>query len=379
MRERPAAPRGRSCGRSSRRAARVRCPSSRSRCRAEGARRLRVQRGARARQALGRPPRELAARARRASPSGRTGRARGGRWPRLPEPLARGPRWRSLLASVLAAGARSARATRAGPARAGRVRLGQPDGTAQLGHGRQAVLGDCIARLLDATGHEVTREYYFNDGGRQMRVLGESLKARYLELLGRAAAPPAEALAQDPELPGPQARDGLPVVSRTTATRATTSARSPRTCVARHGDALVDEPAEACSASRRAADLRGDPQDARARSAIALRRLHQRERPLRRGRARGVLADLPRAGPRLRAGRRGLAARHGARARARPRAGEVHGRADLPAARHRLSPREVPRGFDRVIDVQGADHFEQFPFVRAAAARSAARWSASSS
>lgn len=59
-----------------------------------------------------------------------------------------------------------------------------PTGPLSVGHGRQAVLGDAIARLLTATGHQVTREYYYNDAGRQMRVLGESTRARYLELLG---------------------------------------------------------------------------------------------------------------------------------------------------------------------------------------------------
>ena len=58
-----------------------------------------------------------------------------------------------------------------------------PTGPLSVGHGRQAILGDTIARLLTATGHDVFREYYFNDAGRQMRVLGESTRARYLELL----------------------------------------------------------------------------------------------------------------------------------------------------------------------------------------------------
>ena len=44
--------------------------------------------------------------------------------------------------------------------------------------------GDAIARVLAASGYAVQREYYFNDAGRQMRILGESTKARYLELLG---------------------------------------------------------------------------------------------------------------------------------------------------------------------------------------------------
>lgn len=59
-----------------------------------------------------------------------------------------------------------------------------PTGPLSIGHGRQAILGDTIARLLEVTGHEVFREYYYNNAGRQMRVLGESTRARYLELLG---------------------------------------------------------------------------------------------------------------------------------------------------------------------------------------------------
>ncbi|WP_028317341.1 arginine--tRNA ligase [Desulfobulbus elongatus] len=59
-----------------------------------------------------------------------------------------------------------------------------PTGPLSVGHGRNAVLGDAIARVLEAGGYAVQREYYFNDAGRQMRVLGESTRARYLELLG---------------------------------------------------------------------------------------------------------------------------------------------------------------------------------------------------
>src|SRR5216683_5432159 len=56
-----------------------------------------------------------------------------------------------------------------------------PTGPVTVGHGRNAVLGDAIARLYEAAGFEVTREYYFNDGGRQMKLLGESVRVRYLE------------------------------------------------------------------------------------------------------------------------------------------------------------------------------------------------------
>ena len=59
-----------------------------------------------------------------------------------------------------------------------------PTGPLSVGHGRNAILGDSIARLLTAVGYDVQREYYFNDAGRQMRVLGASTRARYLDLLG---------------------------------------------------------------------------------------------------------------------------------------------------------------------------------------------------
>jgi len=59
-----------------------------------------------------------------------------------------------------------------------------PTGPLTVGHGRQTVLGDTLANILTWSGYDVTREYYFNNAGRQMRLLGESLKARYLELKG---------------------------------------------------------------------------------------------------------------------------------------------------------------------------------------------------
>ena len=60
-----------------------------------------------------------------------------------------------------------------------------PTGPLTVGHGRNAVLGDTVARLMEWTGAEVDREYYFNNAGRQMRVLGQSVQARYLEILGK--------------------------------------------------------------------------------------------------------------------------------------------------------------------------------------------------
>src|SRR5690349_10671689 len=67
-----------------------------------------------------------------------------------------------------------------------------PTGPLTVGHGRNAVVGDAIARLYEAAGFKVTREYYFNDGGRQMRLLGESVRVRYLQELGREAVLPED-------------------------------------------------------------------------------------------------------------------------------------------------------------------------------------------
>jgi arginyl-tRNA synthetase len=60
-----------------------------------------------------------------------------------------------------------------------------PTGPLTVGHGRNAVLGDTIARLYEWIGAEVQREYYFNNAGRQMRVLGLSVAARYHQILGQ--------------------------------------------------------------------------------------------------------------------------------------------------------------------------------------------------
>ncbi|MDP6499137.1 MAG: arginine--tRNA ligase [Candidatus Marinimicrobia bacterium] len=60
-----------------------------------------------------------------------------------------------------------------------------PTGPLTIGHGRNAVIGDTVANILENHGYNVTREYYFNDAGRQMRLLGQSVEARYFELVGK--------------------------------------------------------------------------------------------------------------------------------------------------------------------------------------------------
>jgi len=61
-----------------------------------------------------------------------------------------------------------------------------PTGPLHVAHGRGAAVGEAVARLLEATGWRVEREYYINDAGTQMGLLGASIWARYQELSGRA-------------------------------------------------------------------------------------------------------------------------------------------------------------------------------------------------
>ena len=65
-----------------------------------------------------------------------------------------------------------------------------PTGPIHVGHARGGVLGDVLARVLDAAGFSVTREYYFNDAGNQMDNFYGSLYARYQQTLGRDAELP---------------------------------------------------------------------------------------------------------------------------------------------------------------------------------------------
>ncbi len=70
-----------------------------------------------------------------------------------------------------------------------------PTGPLHIGRTRGAVIGDSIARVLEAVGYRVEREYYFNNAGRQMEMLGRSLRARYLQALGQDAPLPEEGYA----------------------------------------------------------------------------------------------------------------------------------------------------------------------------------------
>jgi len=279
----------------------------------------------------------------------------------------RGQRWQELLRRVLEEGPAFGR-SEAGAGSRVQVEFvsANPTGPLTLGHGRNAVLGDSIARLLEAIGCRVSREYYFNNGGRQMRLLGESVRARYLELLGRAAPPSAAALA-DREAPWPESIGGMPVVFPRDGYQGEYIADLARSLREEHGERLAEPGSEEIfrktAEERIFADIRstldalGIHFDAYYNES-SLYEDGKLEQTLADLRARGLVFDQDGA-VWLRATSFGLD-----RDRVLvKRTGEpTYLLPDI--AYHREKFR---RGFDRVIDVLGADHIEQFPSVRAAA------------
>jgi len=67
-----------------------------------------------------------------------------------------------------------------------------PTGPLHIGHGRGAAVGDSIANILKAAGYDITKEFYVNDAGRQVRTLGESVKLRLAELQGKQVTFPED-------------------------------------------------------------------------------------------------------------------------------------------------------------------------------------------
>ncbi len=67
-----------------------------------------------------------------------------------------------------------------------------PTGPLHVGHGRGAALGDALANLLSAVGYDVSREFYINDAGRQIRLLALSVWTRYQQSLGNDAPFPED-------------------------------------------------------------------------------------------------------------------------------------------------------------------------------------------
>ncbi|MGI9590029.1 MAG: arginine--tRNA ligase, partial [Myxococcota bacterium] len=275
-------------------------------------------------------------------------------------------RWHELLRRVLELGPRYGH-TKQGDGQRVQVEFvsANPTGPLTLGHGRQAVLGDTIARLLEATGHEVTREYYFNNGGRQMRVLGDSVRARYLEQLGRAAAPPAEAF-DLPEDQYPSELDGLPVAFPRDGYQGAYIGELAASLREEHGEALADEPGDGLfrqvAQDRIFADIRATLSDLRIEFDVYSNEMDLYEQgrigeTLEALRGKDLVYEWDGA-VWLRATELGL---DRDRVLVKSSGEPTYLLPDI--AYHREKFR---RRFDRVIDVQGADHKEQFPFVVAA-------------
>ena len=93
--------------------------------------------------------------------------------------------WQGVVRSALTEGAGFGRS---GLGQGAKVNIefvsANPTGPMHVGHVRGAVFGDALARLLAFTGHDVTREYYINDGGAQVDVLARSAYERYREANG---------------------------------------------------------------------------------------------------------------------------------------------------------------------------------------------------
>jgi len=275
-----------------------------------------------------------------------------------------GGQWQSLLRDILATGERYGGSD---DGKGERVQVefvsANPTGPLSTGHGRQGVLGDCIARLLDFSGYEVTREYYFNNGGRQMRVLGQSVRARYLEALGLAAAPPASAFEEGASWP--EAIEGLPVVFPADGYQGDYISEIAESLRVQHGEALVEEPAEGVFRERAEREIFGDIRATLDSIGIVFDVYSNENELYDGGKIEEVLADLRQSdlvydedeAVWLRATALGLD-----RDRVLvKRTGEpTYMTPDIAYHREKLR-----RGFARVIDVQGADHKDQFPFVLA--------------
>ncbi|HET7811388.1 MAG TPA: arginine--tRNA ligase [Steroidobacteraceae bacterium] len=76
-----------------------------------------------------------------------------------------------------------------------------PTGPMHVGHGRGAAYGATLSNLLEVTGHDVYREYYINDAGRQIDILAVSVYLRYLELCGEGVTFPSNGYKADYILP----------------------------------------------------------------------------------------------------------------------------------------------------------------------------------
>ncbi|MEE9281861.1 MAG: arginine--tRNA ligase [Myxococcota bacterium] len=292
---------------------------------------------------LGRPPREIAEAIERAllDPDGIVAKTEIAGPGFLNFFLARS-HWDDLLVRILREGAAFG-SSEAGQGRVVKVEFvsANPTGPLTIGHGRNAVLGDAIARLLETTGHQVKREYYFNDGGRQMRVLAQSLRARYEQELGLDAGLP------------PEGYQGQYLVELA------------KQLILEHGRDWLEADEARFKERAQAAMFEGIDQ-ALQELGIHFDAYYNEQTLYEEGRVEAALEDLRAAGlvyehegaVWLRSTALGLE-----RDRVLVKSTEEATYLLPDIAYHRES---LARGYDAIIDVLGPDHIEQFPYVRAA-------------
>ena len=101
--------------------------------------------------------------------------------------------WRRVLFQVHTRGGQYGKAD---PSQGRKIQIefvsANPTGPLHVGHGRWAAFGNALANLLEMAGHRVQKEYYNNDSGRQVKLLGLSVYSRYQRLLGHHTADPDE-------------------------------------------------------------------------------------------------------------------------------------------------------------------------------------------
>jgi arginyl-tRNA synthetase len=251
--------------------------------------------------------------------------------------------YHSRLREIVAAGAQYGRSS-AGKGTRSQVEFvsANPTGPLTVGHGRGAVYGDTVARLLEWTGHDVTREYYFNNAGRQMRILGDSVRLRYLELLGDAGPFP------DDYYQGEYIRDVA------------------RRLVEAEGDRLRDEPAEGLFKRQAEHDIFEDIRGTLRRLGVVHDVFSNENELYESGKVGAALADLRAKGL--------IYERDGA---VWLKLTELGGEKDKVVVKNTGEPtyrlpdiayhrEKYRRGFNLIIDVLGADHVATYPDVMAA-------------
>ena len=200
-----------------------------------------------------------------------------------------------------------------------------PTGPLHVGHGRAGVIGDCIARVMAASGWNVKREFYYNDAGVQIENLARSTQARAQGLKPGDEAWPADAYNGD--YIGDVA-DSLPA-------RRQRRGRRPRG----HRQGRRQRHRRDPQVRRRLAASRTERRPRRVRRVV--RSLFPGIVAVRRRQGRGDRARADRPRPHLRGRRRAVAAHHRFRRRQGPRDAQVRRHLHVLRAGRGLSPQQV--------------------------------------